>query len=130
MYFTLMRCWLSNGKVLKRFPALRAEGNRLMEDGRVDVPEFHPKCILNLKLQGLGQLITAVYETSFTKWRFWKIQLSANKHFPACLSLVEGGTTFSGDEYATAIENPLQESDERFADFKMQHFQAVYRPPS
>nr|XP_029138732.1 immunoglobulin epsilon heavy chain-like [Labrus bergylta] len=79
--------------------------------------------ILNLKLQGPDQLITAAYESvkAFcTKLRLWKTQLSAKNlsHFPAFRSLVEQGTAFSGDEYTSAIDNLLQEFDQRFADFK------------
>ncbi|XP_026116348.1 general transcription factor II-I repeat domain-containing protein 2B-like [Carassius auratus] len=138
LYFTEVR-WLSRGNVLKRFFELRSEVKRFMEDGRMDVPEFDdPKWvmdlafsvditqelnILNLKLQGPGQLITAAYDSvkAFsTKLRLWKTQLSAKNlsHFPTCRSLAEEGTAFSGDEYASAIENLLQEFDQRFADFK------------
>ncbi|XP_065820811.1 Ig heavy chain Mem5-like [Labrus bergylta] len=79
--------------------------------------------ILNLKLQGPDQLITAAYESvkAFcTKLRLWKTQLSAKNlsHFAAFRSLVEQGTAFSGDEYTSAIDNLLQEFDQRFADFK------------
>ncbi|XP_056121755.1 general transcription factor II-I repeat domain-containing protein 2-like [Rhinichthys klamathensis goyatoka] len=139
LYFTEVR-WLSRGNVLKRFFDLRAEVKRFMEDGRMDVPEFDdPKWvmdlaflvditqelnILNLKLQGPGQLITAAaYESvkAFsTKLRLWKTQISAKNlsHFTTCRSLVEQGTGFSGDEYASAIDNLLEEFDQRFADFK------------
>ncbi len=79
--------------------------------------------VLNLKLQGPGQLITAAYESvkAFsTKLRLWKTQLSAKNlsHFTTCGSLVEEGIAFNGDEYAFAVENLLQEFDQRFADFK------------
>ncbi|KAL0148361.1 hypothetical protein M9458_056341 [Cirrhinus mrigala] len=138
LYFTEVR-WLSRGNVLKRFFELRTEVKRFMEDGRMDVPEFDdPKWvmdlaflvditqelnILNLKLQGPGQLITAAYESvkAFsTKLRLWKTQLSAKNlsHFTTCRSLVEEGIAFNGDEYASAVENLLQEFDKRFADFK------------
>ncbi|XP_065818648.1 general transcription factor II-I repeat domain-containing protein 2 [Labrus bergylta] len=139
LYFTDV-CWLSRGNVLKRFFELRAEVRRFMENGRTDVPDLHdPKWvmhdlaflvditqqlnILNLKLQGPDQLITAAYESvkAFcTNLRLWKTQLSAKNlsHFPACRSLVEQGTAFSGDEYASAIDNLLQEFDQRFVDFK------------
>ncbi|XP_053495849.1 uncharacterized protein LOC128616964 [Ictalurus furcatus] len=36
-------------------------------------------------------------------------------------SLVEEGTSFSGDKYTPAIDNLLQEFDERFTDFKAHH---------
>ncbi len=138
LYFTEVR-WLSRGNVLKRFFDLRTEVKRFMEDGRMDVPEFDdPKWVmdlaflvditqelnvLNLKLQGPGQLITAAYESvkAFsTKLRLWKTQLSAKNlsHFTTCRSLVEEGIAFNGDEYASAVENLLQEFDQRFADFK------------
>ncbi|KAA0714429.1 General transcription factor II-I repeat domain-containing protein 2 [Triplophysa tibetana] len=76
----------------------------------MDVPEFDdPKWVmdlsclvditqelnvLNLKLQGPGQLITAVYESVkalSTKLRLWKTQLSAKNlsKFTTCRSLVE-----------------------------------------
>ena len=139
--FTEVR-WLSRGNVLKRFFELRAEVKRFMEDGRLDVPELDgPHWImdlaflvditqqlntLNLDLQGAGQLITTAYESVkalSTRLRLWKTQLSAKKlcHFDACRSLVEEGTTFSGDDYVSAIENLQQEFDVRFADFKTHH---------
>ncbi len=101
-----------------------------MEDGRMDVPEFDdPKWvmdlaflvditqelnILNLKLQGPGQLITEAYEcvkAFSTKLRLWKTKLSAKNlsHFMTCRYLVEEGIAFNGDEYASAVENLLQE---------------------
>lgn len=113
-----------------------------MKDCRMNVPEFDdPKWvmdleflvditqelnILNLKLQGPSQLITTVYDSvkAFTsKLKLWKIQLSAKKfsHFTTCRSLVEEGTVFCGEEYVSAINNLLQELDERFADFKAHH---------
>ncbi len=130
--------WLSRGNVLKRFFDLRTEVKRFMEDGRMNVPEFDdPKWVmdlaflvditqelnvLNLKLQGPGQLITAAYErvkAFSTKLRLWKTQLSAKNlsHFTTCRSLVEEGIAFNADEYASAVEKP-QEFDQRFADFK------------
>ena len=138
LYFTEVR-WLSRGNVLRRFFELRAEIKKFMEDGRLDVRELDdPKWvmdlaflvditqqlnILNLKLQGPGQLITTAYDSvkAFcTKLRLWKAQLSAKNlcHFSACRSLAEEGTVFEGDEYVSAIENLQQEFDERFADFK------------
>lgn len=111
-----------------------------MEDGIMDVPEFDdPKWvmgpaflvditqelnILNLKLHGPGQLITAAFESvkAFTtKLKLWKTQLSTKNFslFTACRSFVEEGTSFSCEEYASAIENLQQEFDERFADFKV-----------
>ena len=125
--------------MLKRFFELRDEVKTFMEDGRLDVPELDdPKWImdlaflvditqhlniLNLKLQGPGQLITTAYESvkAFsTKLRLWKTQLSAKNlsHFAACRSLAEEGTLFSPGEYVSAIENLQQEFDEGFPDFK------------
>ncbi len=138
LYFTEVR-WLRRGNVLKRFFELRSEVKRFMEDGRMDAPELKdPKWvmdlafpvditqelnILNLKLQGPGQLITAAYESvkAFTtKLKLWKTQLPAKNlsHFNTCRSLVEEGAAFSGDEDASAIESLPQEFDLRFADFK------------
>lgn len=34
---------------------------------------------------------------------------------------MQEGTTFSGDEYASVIENLLEEFDQRFADIKAHH---------
>ncbi len=79
LYFTEVH-WLSRGNVLKIIFELRTEVKRFMEDGRMDVPEFDdPKWVmdlaflvditqelnvLNLKLKGPGQLITAAYESA------------------------------------------------------------------
>ncbi|XP_016327429.1 LOW QUALITY PROTEIN: general transcription factor II-I repeat domain-containing protein 2-like [Sinocyclocheilus anshuiensis] len=126
LYFTEVR-WLSRGNVLKRFFELRAEVKRFMEDGRMDVPEFDdPKWVmdfaflvditqelnvLNLKLQGPGQLITAAYESvkAFsTKLRLWKTQLSQKKlsHFSTCRSLVEEGTAFN-EEFRLSLRSVI-----------------------
>ncbi len=121
LYFTEVR-WLSRGNVLKICFDLRTEVKRFMEDAfLVDITQ--ELNVLNLKLQGPGQLITAAYESvkAFsTKLRLWKTQLSAKNlsHFTTCRSLMEEGIAFNGDEYAFAVENLLQEFDQRFADFK------------
>lgn len=73
--------------------------------------------------EGPGQLITAAFDslkTLCTKPRLWGNQHSAKNinDFLTCNSLLEEGTAFSGEEYAFANENLLQEFDQRFADFK------------
>ncbi len=79
--------------------------------------------VLNKKLQGQGQLVSAAHDNvrAFsTKLVLWKAQLSHTNicHFPACKALVDVGTPFSGEKYADAIMKLQEEFDRRFADFK------------
>lgn len=79
--------------------------------------------VLNKKLQGQGQLVSAAYDNvrAFsTKLVLWKAQLSQTNlcHFPACKALMDVGTPFSGEKYADAIMKLQEEFDRRFADFK------------
>ena len=70
--------------------------------------------ILKLKLQGPGPL--RAWKPSPQNWDCGKLNfLLKTCHFAACRSLVEEGTTFSGDEYVSTIENLQQEFEERFA---------------
>lgn len=141
LYFTEVR-WLSRGNVLKRFFELKTEVKRFMEEINMPVLEFDDTKwlmdlaflvditqelnILNLKLQGPGQLVTAMFDSvrAFTtKLRLWKSQMSQNNltHFPACKSLLEEQSTdirFSGPEYAAILDLLLEEFDQRFADFR------------
>ncbi|KAG6930520.1 GTF2I repeat domain containing 2B [Chelydra serpentina] len=92
LYFTEVR-WLSRDSTLKRFFELKTEVKRFMEGIKMLVPQFedhkwmtnlaflvdvtHELNILNLKLQGPGQLVP-VYDnvTAFTtKLKFWKNQI-------------------------------------------------------
>ncbi|KAM9848068.1 general transcription factor II-I repeat domain-containing protein 2A-like [Aulostomus maculatus] len=136
--FTDVR-WLSRGNVLKRFFELRAEVKAFMEKDEVAVhvlsdPKWlmdlaflvditHELNVLNKKLQGQGQLVSAAYDNvrAFsTKLMLWKAQLSQTNlcHFPACMALVDAGTSFSGEKYVDAIVKLQEEFDHRFADFK------------
>ncbi|XP_076850343.1 general transcription factor II-I repeat domain-containing protein 2A-like [Brachyhypopomus gauderio] len=138
LYFTEIR-WLSRGNVLKRFFELRAEVKAFMEKDGMAVPVLSdPKLImdlaflvdisqelnvLNKKLQGQGQLVSAAYDNirAFsTKLGLWKAQLSQTIicHFPACKALMDSGTPFSGEKYADVILKLQEEFDHRFADFK------------
>ncbi|CAM4503383.1 unnamed protein product [Lepidochelys kempii] len=82
--------------------------------------------MLNLKLQGPGQLGTAVYDdvrAFTTKLKLWKNQISRGTltHFPVCKSLVEelgSEIQFSGSEYMTKLDLLLQEFDQQFADVR------------
>lgn len=79
--------------------------------------------VLNKKLEGQGQLVSAAYDNvrAFsTKLVLWKAQLSQTNlcHFPACKALMDVGTPFSGEKYADAIMKLQEEFDRRFADFK------------
>lgn len=133
LYFTEVR-WLSRGKVLKRFFELRAEGKAFMEKDGMSVPVLSdPKWlmdlafldditqelnVLNKKLQGQGQLISAAYDNvraSSKKLVLWKAQLSQTNlcHFPACKVLMASG--------ANPIGKLQEEFDHRFADFRT-HF--------
>ncbi|KAM4611569.1 general transcription factor II-I repeat domain-containing protein 2-like [Polymixia lowei] len=138
LYFTKVR-WLSRGNVLKRFFELRVEVKAFMEKAGMAVPVLSdPKWlmdlaflvditqelnVLNKKLQGQGQLVSAAYDNvrAFTtKLTLWKAQLSQTNlcHFPACKALTDAGTPFSGEKYADAIVKLQEEFDHRFADFK------------
>jgi len=85
--------------------------------------------IPNLKLQGSGSS-TAAYGSVKASCKTSREKTHSQPHSTACISLVEEGTAFSGDECASAIENPLQEFDQRFADSSRApcHFPAVCRP--
>ena len=52
----------------------------------------------------------------------WKAHLPQKNlyHFPACKTLVDAGTPFSGEEYADAMLKLKEVFDHRFADFKAQ----------
>ncbi|KAJ8248095.1 hypothetical protein GJAV_G00238250 [Gymnothorax javanicus] len=138
LYFTEVR-WLSRGNVLKRFFELRAEVKAFMEKDGMAVPVLSdPKWlmdlaflvditqelnVLNKKLQGQGQLVSATYDNvrAFsTKLVLWRAQLSQTNlcHFPACKALMDAGTPFSSEKYADAIVKLQKEFDHRFADFK------------
>lgn len=138
LYFTEVR-WLSRGNVLKRFFELRAEVKAFMEKDGVAVPALsdpkwlmdlaflvditHELNLLNKKLQGQGQLVSAAYDNvrAFSpKLLLWKAQLSQTNlcHFPACKALMDAGTSFSDKMYVDAIFKLQEEFDHRFADFK------------
>ena len=138
LYFTEVR-WLSRGNVLKRFFELRAEVIAFMEKVGMAVPVLSdPKWlmdlaflvditqelnVLNKKLQGQGQLVSAAYDNvrAFsTKLVSWKAQLSQTNlcHFPACKALMDEGTLFTVEKYTDAIVKLQEEFDQRFADFK------------
>ncbi|TKS65945.1 General transcription factor II-I repeat domain-containing protein 2 [Collichthys lucidus] len=111
LYFTEVR-WLSRGNVLKRFFELRAEVKAFMEKDGVAVPVLsdpkwlmdlaflvditHELNVLNKKLQGQGQLVSAAYDNA----------------------LADAGTPFSGEKYVDVILKLQEEFDHRFADFK------------
>ena len=83
----------------------------------------HELNVLNKKLQGQGQLVSAAYDNvrAFsTKLVLWKAQLSQTNlcHFPACKALLNAGTPFSGEKYVDALMRLQEEFDHRFADFK------------
>ncbi|TWW54660.1 General transcription factor II-I repeat domain-containing protein 2B [Takifugu flavidus] len=109
LYFTEVH-WLSRGKVLKRFFESRAEVKAFMEKDGMTVPVLSdPKWlmdlaflvditqelnVLNKKLQGQGQLVSAAYDSvrAFSKKPvLWKAQLSQTNlcHFPACKVLMD-----------------------------------------
>ena len=100
----------------------------MMEDVRMDVPEFHPKCLtwsFRVVVSSSQRFMKPPSQNRVSgKFSFRQINFSRR-----CLALVEEGTAFSGDEYASAIETLLQESDEHFAEFKAAT-QGVYRAPS
>ena len=83
----------------------------------------HELNVLNKKLQGQGQLVSAAFDNvrAFsTKLVLWKAQLSQTNlcHFPACKALLNAGTPFSGEKYVDALMRLQEEFDHRFADFK------------
>ena len=68
----------------------------------------HELNVLNKKLQGQGQLVSAAYDnvrTFSAKLVLWKSHLSQINlcHFPACKALSDAGTPFSGEKYANVI---------------------------
>ncbi|KAA8577441.1 hypothetical protein FQN60_017513 [Etheostoma spectabile] len=65
--------------------------------------------VLNKKLQGQGQLVSAAYDN---------LSQTNLCHFPACKALMDVGTSFSSEKYADAIMKLQEEFDRRFADFK------------
>ncbi|KAM9781380.1 general transcription factor II-I repeat domain-containing protein 2-like [Syngnathus typhle] len=138
LYFTEVR-WLSRGSILKRFFELRAEVKDFMEKDGVAVPVLsdpkwlmdlaflvditHELNVLNKKLQGQGQLVSAAYDNvrAFsTKLMLWKAHLSQTNlcHFPTCKALIDSGTPFSSEKYVDAILKLEEEFKQRFADFK------------
>ncbi|KAK0154547.1 General transcription factor II-I repeat domain-containing protein 2 [Merluccius polli] len=138
LYFTEVR-WLSRGNMLKRFFELRNEVKAFMEQDGMEAPELsdpkwlmdfaflvditHELNVLNKKLQGPGQLVSAAYDNvkAFsTKLVLWKTQVSQKNlcHFPACKALADKGTPFSCEEYVEAIVKLQEEFNHRFADFK------------
>ncbi|KAF7249276.1 Rho guanine nucleotide exchange factor 37 [Varanus komodoensis] len=138
LYYTKVH-WLSGGNVLKRFFELRAEVKTFMEKDGMAVPVLRdPKWlmdlaflvditrelnVLNKKLQGQGQFVSAAYDNvrAFsTKLVLGKAQLSQTNlcHFPACKAHMDSGTPFSDEKYADAIVKLQEEFDHRFADFK------------
>ncbi|XP_069792252.1 LOW QUALITY PROTEIN: general transcription factor II-I repeat domain-containing protein 2-like [Narcine bancroftii] len=139
LYFTKVR-WLSRGNILKRYFELRAEVKAFMEKDGVAVPVLSDSKwlmdlaflvditnelnVLNKKLQGQGQLVSAAYDNvrAFSaKLVLWKAQLSQTNlcHFPACKALMDSGTPFSGEKYVDVILKLQEEFDHRFVDFKM-----------
>ncbi|KAE8280139.1 General transcription factor II-I repeat domain-containing protein 2 [Larimichthys crocea] len=79
--------------------------------------------VLNKKLQGPGQLVSAAYDSvrAFCiKLVSWKAQLSQTNlcHFPAYKAVTDAGSPFSGEKYPDAIVMLQEEFDHRFADFK------------
>ncbi|KAM3838284.1 general transcription factor II-I repeat domain-containing protein 2A-like [Diretmus argenteus] len=138
LYFTEVR-WLSRGTVLKRFFELRKEVEAFMEQDGTEVAELSdPKWlmdlaflvdmtqelnVLNKKIQGPGQMVSAAYDSvkAFsTKLVLWKAQVSQKNlcHFPACKALADKGNPFSCDQYVDAIMKLQEEFEHRFADFK------------
>ena len=114
LYFSEVH-WLSKVNVLKRFSELRAEVKAFMEKEGVGVPVLNePKWlmdlaflvditqelnVLNKKLQGQGQLVSAAYDnvrTFSAKLVLWKSQLFQINlcHFPVCKALSDAGTPF------------------------------------
>ena len=81
--------------------------------------------VLNNKLQGQWQLVSAAYdnERAFsTKFVLWKPHLSHTNlyHLPASRAISDAGTPFTDEKYAHAISKLQEEFDHRFADVKME----------
>ena len=125
--------------MLKRFFELRNEVKAFMEQDGMELPELsdpkwlmdfaflvditHELNVLNKKLQGPGQLVSAAYDNvkAFsTKLVLWKTQVSQKNlcHFPACKALADKGKPFCCEEYVEAIVKLQEEFNHRFADFK------------
>ena len=138
LYHTEVR-WLSRGKVLKRFLALRNEISLFMKMKNKAIPLLHDPTFqcshafltdityhmneLNVKLQGRNQIITQMYDhmKSFkVKLGLWIKQLHAENmiHFSTLKSLgkVEPKCL---KEYADLLSTLIQQFDIRFAKFKV-----------
>ncbi|XP_067949860.1 general transcription factor II-I repeat domain-containing protein 2-like [Watersipora subatra] len=138
IYHTEVR-WLSRGKVLRRFFALRHEIASFMTMKNKAVPLLTDSTFqcnlafltditdhlntLNIKLQGKQQIITQMYDSvkSFrVKLRLWMKQLGEGNlaHFSTLNSLGNVETKCL-KEYADLMSELLQQFDVRFADFKL-----------
>lgn len=129
--------WLSRGKVLKRFFAMRQEIASFMEQKGKAVPALDDKVfvsnlaflsditdhlnMLNLNLQGADKLITGMHDSVKCfkmKLLLWKKQISTGNfiNFPTLKSLADAVPNVLED-YADLLGNLITEFERRFKEF-------------
>jgi len=149
VYFAAVR-WLSKGATLKRFFSLRKEIHEFMSQKGRDLPQLMDiewLCDLafladimghfnelNLKLQGRGKFVSALFDhvKAFErKLKLLQKQLREGNlaHFPACKELADEEseedqdrdialTSLSSEKYASIMQSLQDEFCRRFVDFR------------
>uniref|UniRef100_A0A674JUH9 SPIN-DOC-like zinc-finger domain-containing protein n=1 Tax=Terrapene triunguis TaxID=2587831 RepID=A0A674JUH9_9SAUR len=134
IYHTEVR-WLSRGRVLQRFVALKEEIAKFLENGPIKFPELENESWnqdlfffcditahlndLNIQLQGKNQLIfqmCAAVKAFKMKLKLFRSQLSKGEmcHFPTCAQRIpQNKHAELGEKYAKHINLLIEEFDRR-----------------